>query len=102
MKMKEGGNPLAAIVMMIVGPIAALLVQMAISRSREYGADAGTAHNFPGIRDISQMRCESCTQHAEDTYECHTGNGAYVYREPAFRQEDCQAVQYASANEGTD
>jgi heat shock protein HtpX len=39
----EGGNPIAAIVMMIVGPIAAMLVQMAISRSREYGADAGGA-----------------------------------------------------------
>jgi heat shock protein HtpX len=38
-----GGNPIAAIVMMIVGPIAAMLVQMAISRSREYGADAGGA-----------------------------------------------------------
>jgi heat shock protein HtpX len=37
------GSPFAAIVMMIVGPIAALLVQMAISRSREYGADAGGA-----------------------------------------------------------
>lgn len=34
-----GGNPIAAIVMMIVGPIAAMLVQMAISRAREYGAD---------------------------------------------------------------
>lgn len=40
---RDGGNPLAAIVMMIVGPIAALLIQMAISRSREYGADAGGA-----------------------------------------------------------
>ncbi|BCB95457.1 protease HtpX [Dissulfurispira thermophila] len=38
-----GGNPIAAIVMMIVGPIAAMLVQMAISRSREYGADEGGA-----------------------------------------------------------
>ena len=37
------GNPIATIVMMIVGPIAAILVQMAISRSREYGADAGGA-----------------------------------------------------------
>jgi len=38
-----GGSPLVAIVMMIVGPIAAMLIQMAISRSREYGADAGGA-----------------------------------------------------------
>lgn len=39
----EQGNPIASLVMMIVGPIAAILVQMAISRSREYGADAGGA-----------------------------------------------------------
>lgn len=39
----DRGSPVAAIVMMIVGPIAAMLVQMAISRSREYGADAGGA-----------------------------------------------------------
>lgn len=39
----DGGSPIGAIVMMIVGPIAAMLVQMAISRSREYGADAGGA-----------------------------------------------------------
>jgi len=37
---EEDGNPLVAIVMMIVGPIAAMMVQMAISRSREYAADA--------------------------------------------------------------
>jgi heat shock protein HtpX len=39
----EGGSPVAALVMMIVGPIAAMMVQMAISRSREYVADAGGA-----------------------------------------------------------
>ena len=39
----EGGSPVAALVMMIVGPIAALIVQMAISRSREYLADEGGA-----------------------------------------------------------
>ena len=39
----DRGNPIVSIVMMIVAPIAALLVQMAISRSREYGADEGGA-----------------------------------------------------------
>ncbi len=39
----EGGNPIVALVMLIVGPIAAMLIQMAISRSREYAADEGGA-----------------------------------------------------------
>jgi heat shock protein HtpX len=39
----EGSNPIAALVMMIVLPIAAMLIQMAISRSREYAADEGGA-----------------------------------------------------------
>jgi heat shock protein HtpX len=39
----EGGNPIVALVMMIVAPIAAMIVQMAISRTREYEADKGGA-----------------------------------------------------------
>jgi heat shock protein HtpX len=38
---EEGpGGTIAAIAMMILAPIAAMLIQMAISRSREYQADA--------------------------------------------------------------
>ncbi len=40
----EGGSPIAALVMMIVAPIAAMLVQMAISRTREFEADKGGAN----------------------------------------------------------
>jgi len=38
-----GGNIFSLIIMMIVAPMAAMLIQMAVSRSREYGADAGGA-----------------------------------------------------------
>lgn len=48
-----GGNPMAALVMMIVGPIAALIVQMAISRSREYAADEGGARLAGNPRYLS-------------------------------------------------
>jgi heat shock protein HtpX len=37
------GNPLALIATIVLAPIAAMLIQMAISRSREYDADAGGA-----------------------------------------------------------
>lgn len=40
---REGGSPIGALAVMILAPIAAMLVQMAISRTREYAADKGGA-----------------------------------------------------------
>ena len=40
---REGANPIAMLATIIVAPIAAMLVQAAISRSREFLADAGGA-----------------------------------------------------------
>lgn len=40
---EEGSNPIAMIGMMILAPLAASIIQMAISRSREYLADEGGA-----------------------------------------------------------
>lgn len=40
---RDSGHPIAAIAMMILAPIAAMMIQMAISRSREFLADAGGA-----------------------------------------------------------
>ena len=41
---RRGGGGLTALLMLIVAPIAAGLIQMAVSRSREYQADATGAH----------------------------------------------------------
>ncbi|MCF0156261.1 MAG: zinc metalloprotease HtpX [Veillonella sp.] len=41
---EESSNPIAMIAMMILAPLAASIIQMAISRSREYMADEGGAN----------------------------------------------------------
>ncbi len=41
---EDAPNPIAAIAMMILAPFAALLIQMAVSRSREFAADQHGAH----------------------------------------------------------
>ena len=40
---REGSNPIALLATIILAPVAAILIQSAISRSREYAADAGGA-----------------------------------------------------------
>lgn len=40
---ERGSNPIALLATIILAPIAAMLIQMAISRSREFSADAGGA-----------------------------------------------------------
>jgi heat shock protein HtpX len=38
------GGPISALAMLILAPVAAMMIQLAISRSREYGADDSGAH----------------------------------------------------------
>ena len=40
---EERPNPIVQIIVMIVAPLAAMIIQMAISRTREFGADKGGA-----------------------------------------------------------
>jgi len=47
---EDSGSPVAALFMAILAPIAAMLIQMAISRTREFAADA-TAAKYTGSPD---------------------------------------------------
>ncbi len=50
---ERGGSPIAVIAMAIIAPIAAMMIQMAISRSREYLADAGGAKFHGNPNDLA-------------------------------------------------
>jgi heat shock protein HtpX len=40
----DDGNPFVALLMLLLAPIAAMIIQLAVTRSREFGADATGAH----------------------------------------------------------
>jgi heat shock protein HtpX len=50
---REGGSGLELLVMIVVAPLAAMLIQMAVSRSREYQADATGARISHSPHDLA-------------------------------------------------
>jgi heat shock protein HtpX len=54
---RDSGNPILALLVLILAPIAAVLIQLAISRSREYAADASGSYYAGGPEGlISALR----------------------------------------------
>ena len=60
----EDSNPIAGIAAMILAPIAAMVIQMAVSRSREYLADEHSAHQLGSGKDLESalMKLENWKQ----------------------------------------
>ena len=74
---EEGGNPIVAIVLAIIAPIAAMLIQMAISRSREYLADQTGAEISGSPRSLAGA-LEKMEEYSKRT-PLKTGNAASAH-----------------------
>ncbi len=51
---EEGGNPLGTLAAILLAPFAAMVIQMAVSRSREYLADEHSAHTIGHGEDLAR------------------------------------------------
>jgi len=99
---EEGsGSLIGSLVMAIVAPIAAMLIQMAVSRSREYLADETGARICgqppgPGQCPAQAAQCS----HAIPMQSRAAGHGPYVHRQPAHRRIADVALLHPSADGG--
>lgn len=61
---EDAPNPIAAILMMLLAPLAAMLIQMAVSRSREFLADEHSANTLHSGNDLASalMKLENFKQ----------------------------------------
>ena len=62
---EEGSNPIGGLAALIIAPFAAIIIQMAISRSREFMADAHGAKTLGSGKDLASalMKLESFKPH---------------------------------------
>ena len=96
---RRGGGIFSALAMMIVAPLAATLIQLAISRSREYEADATGAHitgNPQGSGAGAQQDRSMVEAHSHAGFALH---GAHVHHAaPHSRRGLLQPLFHASAH----
>ena len=84
----SGGNALGLLFAWILAPIAAAIIQMAVSRSREYQADESGAllSQDPEALASALRKLEATSKQVPPPATRQPGRGAPVHREPAARR----------------
>ena len=99
---RDGGGVIGMLAMAIVAPLAAMVIQMAVSRSREYAADATGAQiagNPHGLADA----LEKLGQYSKRIpMKSIPGHQPHVHRDAALRTRHDEPVQHAPPDRGTD
>jgi len=102
---QQGSNPLALLATIIVAPLAAVLIQAAISRSREFAADraavaiAGTPYGLIGaltkidaVQRVIPLDANPATAHCSSACRCRDAGGCRSSartRRPSSASERC-------------
>ena len=95
----ERANPLVAILVMIFAPLAATMVQMAISRTREFSADRLGAQicGMPRALASALQRIEQLAHRPGHAHgRAQPGLGAHVHHQPAAAGRGRQPVPHPS------
>ncbi len=97
---RNNNNPfgfVGVLVAVLVAPIAALLVQMAVSRTREYSADraVGRDHRPPAVADLgARQDLQRGEAHSESGRRAPSGHRAHVHHQSAVRRPHGQPVRH--------
>ena len=96
---RREGSPIALIATIILAPIAAMLIQAAISRSREFDADAGGASiagSPNGLVNALQKIERGVARRADGR---QSRDGPHVHHQAVFSRRPDGPVQHASADQ---
>ena len=99
---RQGSNPIAFLATIILAPLAPLLIQAAISRSREFAADRGAAEIVGAPHGPGRCTAQDRRGGAPGAAECAPGDGAHVYHEAVLGSRHDGALQYASGDRAAD
>jgi len=96
-------NPIVSIAMMILAPLAGMLIQMAISRTREFGADRGGAGDFRrprGTRQRARQDRRLCARDSDAHGRASPRDRADDDHEPACGRRPARPVFHPPLNPG--
>jgi heat shock protein HtpX len=93
----DGAGTVALIATAIVAPVAATLVQMAISRSREYDADEGAAKMTGNPEALAGSLEQAVAGIPKDPFGRQSRHRAHVHRQSAFGKHDHESLQHPSS-----
>ena len=101
---RDGGgtNPIALLALVILAPLAAMLIQTAISRSREFAADAGGARDRRQPARSGQRAAQAGDGVEAAAARCQPGDGPHVHHQAVHRRRPALALQHASAHRAAD